>query len=121
MVKHRIHWRRGIALIGISVVGVVGAVCACPPKQNGQVAVTTAAAAILTARQSWESLYEKLHGRNAVYGKQATAKFEPYTATLKEDVWLVRGTIPPGFQGETIETTICQSDGSASLVVVEIR
>lgn len=122
MVKYGNTWRPRMTRYAILLLAaLVPAVFACPPNSNNRSSVTTAAAAILTARQSWASLYEKLNGRNPVYSKKETAKFEPYTATLSNGIWLVRGTIPLGFHGETIETNVCQSDGSVSMVVVEIK
>jgi hypothetical protein len=83
---------------------------ACPPA-SGQPAITTAESAIAAARDAWKSISDKASW-NSIYSKENTDKFEPYTAVLQGDVWIVRGTVPAGFHGETLETTVCRSDGS---------
>ena len=122
MVNRAKPWRGLMVRIAIMLtICLATTAFACSKKPNTKDAVMTAAAAISSARQSWDSMYEKLNRRNGVYGKNETSKFDPYIATLSDGVWLVRGTIPPGFHGETIETRICQNDGSVSLVVVEVK
>ena len=81
--------------------------------------VTTADAAILSANQAWQSICDKTE--SLAYSKQNAAKFEPYTATLKDGVWHVRGTVMPGYHGEALETTVRQSDGSVSVTVVKVE
>jgi hypothetical protein len=96
-------------------------VYACSLKSSHATQVDTADAAIHIARQSWESLNEKMNYRDHVYSKQETTKFEPYTAFLGNGIWTVRGTVPPGFKGQMIETTVRQKDGSVSITVVEVK
>jgi hypothetical protein len=78
-------------------------VFACSSASN-DTPVTSADVAILSARHAWQSVYEK--SRSPVYSKESAAKFEPYTATLENGVWHVRGNIPAGYQGEVLETTV---------------
>jgi len=46
-----------------------------------------------------------------VFGKEQTAKFQPYHAQLKGDVWTVYGTLEQGWRGGTPELRIRKSDG----------
>jgi hypothetical protein len=94
--------------------------CACSPFSGAPEQMTTPEAAIVAARHSWESLNEKLNYRVPVYSKEEIAKCEPYSATLVDGQWVVRGTIPPHFRGEILETTIRRSDGSASVQVIAV-
>lgn len=100
-----------------AALGMLPIVFACSSASN-DAPVASANAAIMSARQAWQSIYEK--NRSAAYSKESAAKFEPYTATLKDGVWHVRGTVPPGYHGETLETTVRQSDGSVSVTVVKV-
>ena len=50
-----------------------------------------------------------------------TLTFEPYTATLKDGIWTVKGTIPPGYHGYTLVTSVRAADGSANAGFVEIK
>jgi len=72
--------------------------------------------AIRSAKQAWQSIYEKK--RSPEYSNESRARFEPYTATLEEGVWHIQGTVPPGYSGETLETTVRQSDGAVSVTAV---
>ena len=101
----------------LAALAVLPIVFACSSASN-DAPVTTADAAILSAKQAWQSIYEK--NGSPAYSKESAAKFEPYTATLKDGVWHVRGTVPSGYQGETLETTVRQSDGSVSVTVVKV-
>lgn len=100
-----------------AALGVLPMLFGCSSASN-DAPVTTADAAILSAKQAWQSIYEKK--RSPAYGKESAARFEPYTATLKDGVWHVRGTVPLGYHGETLETTVRQSDGSVSVTVVKV-
>lgn len=92
---------------------------ACSPT-SGSNSVTTAEEAVSKAKLAWKQIYEKANWHK-VYSPENTAKFEPYTATLVNGVWIVKGTIPSGYQGEVIETTVRQSDGSVSVNVVVVK
>jgi hypothetical protein len=84
-----------------------------------QRSITTPQAAVAIAKSSWSSIYDKI--RSPAYSKADTARFEPYTATLKDGIWTVQGTIPPGYRGETLVTTVRAVDGFASIAVVDVR
>lgn len=103
--------RRAQQIFGFLLLSAVLPVSACQSKLEGTVTVTTAEEAVVLAKKAWKSIYEKASW-NSIYSKQSTDKFEPYTATLEGDVWVVRGTIPEGFHGETLETSVCRTDGS---------
>lgn len=95
-------------------------VFACSSASNDKAPVTTAEAAITKAKEAWASIHDKASWQSA-YSKESAAKLEPYTATLEDGVWLVRGTIPPGYKGEVLETTVRQSDGAVSVTVVQVK
>lgn len=95
-------------------------VFACSSASNEGAPVTSPKMAIMKAKQAWASIHDKASWQSA-YSKENTTKLEPYTATLKDGVWLVRGTIPPGYKGEAIETTVRQSDGNVSVTVVQLK
>jgi hypothetical protein len=87
---------------------------------SGSNSVTTAEEAVSKAKLAWKQIYEKASWHK-VYSPESTSRFEPYTATLFNDVWIVKGTIPAGYEGEVIETTVRQSDGSVSVDVVTAK
>lgn len=91
----------------------------CPASTSGAVAVPTAEEAITEARNAWESIYDKTG--YAIFSEENAAQFEPYTATLENGEWTVRGTIPAGYRGDTLVTTICQSNGFTRVAGVRIE
>jgi hypothetical protein len=107
-------------IIPLAMMAALPIVFGCSSASNEKVPVTTSEAAIQKAKEAWVSIYDKASWQTA-YRSESTAKFEPYTATLQDGVWLVRGTIPPNYQGDVLETTVQQSDGSASVTVVQVK
>jgi hypothetical protein len=97
---------------------ITNGVPACPVS-NGTVSITTAAGAVASARTAWQAAYGKTPG-NAEFSRESTARFEPYTATLKDGLWVVRGSVPSGFHGNVVESRVCASDGSVAVNVVAI-
>jgi hypothetical protein len=83
----------------------------------GVVPVTTAADAVARARAAWQSIREKGGGNadNSGFSAESIARVEPYTATLKDGEWQVRGTLPPGYAGTVLETTVGACDGSITV------
>ena len=104
----------------LALVAVIPVVFACSPASNSAPAVTTPEQAITSARQAWKSIHEKASW-HAVYSEESTSRFEPYAAVLEDGIWVVRGTIAPGYRGETVESTVRQSDGSVSVKVVVVE
>ena len=98
-------------IVGIISIFLMRVAISCPLQSDGAGVVNTADSAVAIARKSWGSVQNKA-GWNSIYDKASTDKFEPYMATLEGEVWVVRGTIPEGFHGETLETSVCRSDGS---------
>jgi hypothetical protein len=82
--------------------------------------VTTPEAAIKVARLSWRSIDEKHNFKSPVYNEKEIARFEPYTATLVQGEWIVKGTIPANYRGDTLETTVRERDGDVSVQVSAI-
>ena len=89
------------------------------PVSSGTGSITTSTAAVTSARAAWQALYDK--DRNTDFSRESMARFEPYTATLKDGRWRVRGTVPPGFHGSVVESTVCASDGRVAVTLVAIQ
>ncbi len=89
-------------LLIVSAFVTLSAYTACTPSTP----VTTPEAAIIAARLSWKSIDAKHNFQSPVYNEREIAKFEPYTATLVQGEWIVKGTIPANFRGHTLETTV---------------
>jgi hypothetical protein len=106
-------------IVPARVLGVMLWLAACSSSASDG-PVKTAEEAVARAKTAWASVGEKASW-HAVYSKESTAKFEPYTATLENGVWVVRGTVPSGYQGEMLETRVRQSDGEASVEVVKAK
>jgi hypothetical protein len=94
------------------------AIACSSPSSRGPVA--TSVEAISRAKSAWKSIHEKKRQRS-VYSDESTAKFGPYTATLEDGLWHVRGTILSDYRGEMLETTVRERDGSVSVTVVQIK
>ena len=45
-----------------------------------------------------------------IYGKEEIQGQRPFRATLRNGVWTVRGSLPPGWVGGVAEAEIAQSD-----------
>jgi hypothetical protein len=86
---------------------------ACSSSDGNDSAVLTAEAAIAKAKESWAGVYQKTH--DPTLSEEAVKRFEPYTATLTDGVWTVRGTVPTDFHGGAPVATVRQADGLASV------
>ena len=106
--------RRAVFSLALVSLGMAAACRSSPPPP-----ITTPEAAIAVAKAAWPTIYDKTH--YPVYSQEETRKFEPYTATLKDGVWIVKGTIPPGYRGPTLVTKVRVSDGFGPVDVVEIK
>jgi hypothetical protein len=82
-------------------------------SSDGNDSVLTAEAAIAKAKESWAGVYQKTH--DPTLSEEAVKRFEPYTATLIDGVWTVRGTVPTDFHGGAPVATVRQADGLASV------
>jgi len=85
---------------------------ACSVK-SGPRASNDAATAINTAKRAWTAIHEK-DPTNAESAPDYMAQFEPYSATLKDGVWHVQGTSPPGFHGRAPVMSVCRNDEGAA-------
>ena len=79
----------------------------------GKNSVDSPDAAIAASRQAWRSVSEKTS--QSPFNPASTARFEPYSATLEDGAWVVRGTVAAGYQGEILVTRVRQADGSVEL------
>jgi predicted small lipoprotein YifL len=86
---------------------------------SGDGPVLTPEAAITTAKQAWQSIHDK-HPLPQ-YDQKETSRFEPYTATLQDGVWTVKGTIPPEYHGTALVTTVRKDTGAVSVTAIEIK
>jgi len=111
-------------------------VVACTPPRNDSVVVPSsdplvacsqtegprssrdAASAIAHAKGAFAAAFEKTHSAEA--SPANLAKFEPYTAVLKDGVWHVQGTVPPGYFGPVPVASVCKNDEGASLTWLEV-
>lgn len=46
-----------------------------------------------------------------IYGEKQISTEKPFKAVLRNDMWFVTGTLPPGFEGGTAEAEISKRDG----------
>jgi len=97
----------------ITMMSLILLASACAPSQSGDAPISTAEAAIAKAKDSWAGVYQKTH--DPTLSEESVKRFEPYTATLTDGVWTVRGTIPPDFHGAAPVATVRQADGLASV------
>ena len=81
---------------------------ACPPIE-GPRASKDAASAIVRAKGAWSSTYEK-NPSDEMFNPSNSAKLEPYTATLKDGVWHIEGTVRPGYHGYVPVISLCKND-----------
>jgi hypothetical protein len=86
---------------------------------EGARASRDASAAIAQAKAAWIAIHEK-DPTNATSAPDYIARFEPYSATLKDGVWHVQGTIPPGFHGRAPVMSVCKNDEGAAAGSIEI-
>lgn len=47
-----------------------------------------------------------------IYGKESVDSGKPYKATKKDDVWVIRGTLPKGKNGGVAEIVLSKKNGS---------
>jgi len=82
--------------------------------------IRTGEMAIAVARRAWSATYEKApwHG---VWSKEYTLKFEPYSAKLDGDSWLVRGSVPSNFRGAMPIARVRRIDGAVELLVETVE
>jgi hypothetical protein len=90
----------------------------CTLSEGAQV-LRNAEAAVAHAKGAFASTYEK-NPSSYPYSPTNIAKFEPYTATLRNGVWHIDGTVPAGYHGSVPAVSICRNDGAASISWTEV-
>jgi hypothetical protein len=90
---------------------------ACSPTERPR-SSRDAASAIAHAKGAFASVYEKTHSIEA--SPTNIAKFEPYTAVLKDGVWHVQGTAPAGYYGDIPVASVCKNDEGASVTWLKV-
>jgi hypothetical protein len=103
-----------IILLAVALVTSSG----CHPKQRPVTPVTNDARAIAEAKSGFASVYSKT--RYESFAPATVARFEPYTATLTNGEWYIRGTIPVGYRGIVPEAKVRASDGFTRVEGVEV-
>lgn len=85
---------------------------------EGPRASKDAVAAIVRAKANWAAIHEKAqnHESDPTY----LARFEPFSATLKDGVWHVQGTVPAGFHGRVPVMSLCKNDEGASASSISV-
>jgi len=87
--------------------------------QEGPRGAKDAEDAIAHAKAAWAAIHEK--DRNGETTAPAyIARFEPYSATLKDGVWHVQGTVPAGFHGQVPVMSVCRNDEGASAGSIDV-
>jgi hypothetical protein len=79
------------------------------PRMEGPRASKDAASAIARAKGAWSSTYQK-RPNEKMFEPSNAAKLEPYTATLKDGVWHVEGTVRPEYHGYVPVISLCRND-----------
>jgi hypothetical protein len=103
-----------VAVLALTLVASSG--CALSAKPVGP--VTTAEAAVVEAKSGFASVYAKT--RYESFAPRTVAQFEPYTATLTNGEWHVRGTVPVGFRGVVPEAKVRSSDAFTRVEGVQV-
>jgi hypothetical protein len=75
---------------------------------EGEGASKDAEAAIAHAKAAWAAIHDKTHDETSA--PDYLVRFEPYSATLKDGVWHVQGTITPDFHGYAPVMSVCRND-----------
>lgn len=89
------------------------------PKLNGESLVKDARTAIAEAKAAWNSTFEK-NPHGGIGSPAHIEKLEPYSATLRDGVWHVEGTVPPEYHGHAPVASVCESDGRVSTNWVDV-
>jgi hypothetical protein len=84
-----------------------GFVFALPRECKQNECVLNAETAINIAVAAWEP----------IYGKKQIEKEKPYIAVLKDSVWFVTGSLPPGYKGGTAEAEILKKTGKIIRII----
>ena len=113
------HFRlEGWLMVGVFLapfaLGIIAALVLPALVAPGKNSVDSPDAAIAASRQAWRSISEKTS--QSSFSPASTARFEPYSATLEDGAWVVRGTAAAGYRGEILVTRVRQGDGT-----VEVR
>jgi hypothetical protein len=90
---------------------------ACTPHTQPAERVTHEERALAKAHSSWAAVFAQR--ADETFSPGSLQRFWPYTATLENGVWTVRGTVPADFHGSTPEARIRAADGVTTVQVAE--
>jgi hypothetical protein len=90
---------------------------ACTSRSAPVEQVTHEERALAKAHASWAALFAAR--ADETFSTANIKRFAPYTATLENGVWVVRGTVPAGYHGRTPEARIRAADGVTTIRATE--
>ena len=78
--------------------------------------IDTPEAAIAAAKGGFQGVYDKASWHSEL-SPESIARFEPYTATLRDGWWEVVGTRRAGYQGRMPRARVARTDGRVEVSV----
>jgi hypothetical protein len=90
---------------------------ACTPHREPVERVTHEERALAKAHSSWAALFAER--ADETFSPGNIQRFSPYSATLENGTWTVRGTVPADFHGKVPEARIRAGDGVTTVQVLE--
>ena len=92
-------------------------IAACSRSAAAPERVTHEERALAKANAAWSSIYSKT--AESTYSAQNVRRFAPYSATLRDGVWIVRSTAPTELHGRAPQADIRADDGDTTASGVE--
>jgi hypothetical protein len=74
--------------------------------------------AIAHAKGTWAGIHYKTHSEKD--SPAYLGKFEPYTATLRDGVWHVQGTVPSDFHADAPVMSLCRNDEGETATWIKV-
>jgi hypothetical protein len=90
---------------------------ACTSHSEPAERVTHEERALAKAHASWAALF--VQRADETFSPGNIQRFAPYSATLENGTWIVRGTVPADFHGRMPEARIRAGDGVTTVQTVE--
>jgi hypothetical protein len=90
---------------------------ACTSHTEPAERVTHEERALAKAHSSWATLF--VQRADETFSPVNIQRFAPYSATLEDGTWIVRGTVPANFHGTVPEARIRADDGVTTVQAVE--
>ena len=90
---------------------------ACTSHTEPVEVVTHVVRAWATAHGSWAAIFAQR--ADETFSPASIQRFAPYTATLENGTWIVRGTVPADFHGSVPQARVRADDGVTTVQVVK--